>query len=150
MTEFTPVESLVGGLMIGTSATLLMHGIGRIAGISGIVGGLLIRQSRDEAAWRIAFLVGLIAAAALTFPLAPALSAVSANLPMQINISGAPWLVVFAGVLVGYGTRMGSGCTSGHGVCGIGRFSKRSLVATAIFMGTAVITVYVSKHVAGA
>lgn len=150
MTEFTPIESLIGGLMIGASATLLMYGIGRIAGISGVVGTLLTRQPAGETAWRIAFIVGLLIAAALTFPLAPALKVIGANLPMQADIAASPWLVIVAGVLVGYGARLGSGCTSGHGVCGIGRLSKRSIVATMTFMVTAALTVYLSKWIAGA
>lgn len=150
MTEFTPVESLLGGLLIGISATLLMHGIGRIAGISGIVGGLFNRPSRDELGWRAAFLIGLLAASALTYPLAPSLSAIGANLPLNADIGAPAWLIVIAGLLVGYGTRMGAGCTSGHGVCGIGRLSPRSIVATCIFMGTAALTVFAHKLVLGA
>lgn len=145
MNSFSPVESLVGGLLIGASAVLLMHGIGRIAGISGIVGGLLQKQPQHEVSWRLAFLAGLLGAAALVTELAPFFSFISANLPLTVEVTDSLLLIVGAGLLVGYGTRLGSGCTSGHGVCGIGRLSLRSIIATVVFMGVAALTVFLMK-----
>lgn len=133
--------ALLGGVLIGLSAVLLLWLTGRVAGISGIVGGVLL-PCRGDVAWRVAFLAGLIAAAAAVttfWPDAP---------PMRTGTS--PWLLVLAGLLVGVGTRMGNGCTSGHGVCGLGRLSRRSLVAVAMFMATAMATVYVVRHAVGA
>ena len=140
MANFTPISAAIGGALIGLAATLLMLLTGRIAGISGIFGGLVSPGSGDWG-WRIAFLAGLIlaplAAGVVGYPMAPP------QLP-------ASWgLIVGAGLLVGVGTRLGSGCTSGHGVCGIARLSARSLVATAVFVATAVAVVAVSRHVIG-
>ncbi|WIM13601.1 YeeE/YedE family protein [Enhydrobacter sp.] len=140
MAPFDPLSALLGGVLIGVASVLLMVLNGRIAGISGIVGGLLAPGTADKG-WRIAFVVGLIAA-----PLLFALAGLSPAVPDM----PASWLlIVAAGLLVGFGTRLGSGCTSGHGVCGIARFSPRSLVATAIFMAVAVATVAVVRHVLG-
>lgn len=138
-TSFTPLTGLLGGLLIGSSALLLLWANGRIAGISGIVGGLISPQ-RGEVAWRLAFVVGMLAAAA-------AYGATQGGLDIQLPASW-PTLAV-AGAIVGFGTRLGSGCTSGHGVCGIGRLSNRSLTATAIFMASAAATVYLIRHVLG-
>lgn len=149
MTEFTPLASLFGGVLIGISATVLMRGVGRIAGISGITGGLLVRQPRYEAAWRIAFILGLLGAAILATALPLSMGFLSANLPLTVHIESPWWIIVVAGLLVGYGTRLGSGCTSGHGVCGIGRLSGRSIVATMGFMAVAALTVFISKFVTG-
>lgn len=125
--------------MIGLSAVLLLFANGRIAGISGIVGGLLA-PVRGEWLWRLLFIVGLITGAALY-------AVVTGDLGVAIQVS---WpLMAMAGLLVGVGTRLGSGCTSGHGVCGIGRLSQRSLIATAVFMATAGGTVFVVRHVVG-
>jgi len=135
----TVLRSLAGGALIGGGASLLLLANGRIAGISGIVGSLLRRDTVDRD-WRVAFFVGLIAAgvvAAIAFP-----SAVGGT-PVALP------LVAAAGVLVGYGTRFGQGCTSGHGVCGVSRLSRRSLAATVIFMGSAVITVFVVRGLGG-
>ncbi len=138
-TQFTPLAALLGGVLIGVAAAMLILINGRIAGISGIVGGLL-RSVRD-AGWRIAFIGGLLAAP-LTYQLI-------AELPS--SRIDADWLLLaVAGVLVGFGSRYGSGCTSGHGVCGLSRLSPRSLVATAVFMSAGFITVFVVRHWLGA
>lgn len=136
---FTPATALAGGLLIGISAALMILVNGRIAGISGMLGGLL-RPAAGGGAWRLAFLVGLA--------LAPAVYALVAELPpLQID-AGFPVLVV-AGLLVGAGTRFASGCTSGHGVCGLSRLSFPSLVATLCFMATGFATVFVVRHLLG-
>lgn len=135
---FTPWTSLAGGLLIGLAAALLILLNGRIAGISGILGGLL-RPSKGEVFWRAAFVAGLIAAP-LVYRLAASLPAVSID-------AGTPTLII-AGLLVGLGTRYGSGCTSGHGVCGLSRLSRRSLAATATFMAAGFVTVFVVRHLA--
>ena len=135
-THFTPWTSLAGGLLIGLAAAMLVLFNGRIAGISGIVGGLLAAR-RGDTAWRVAFVLGLFAA-----PLVMLLYATAPRID-----AGAGTLVV-AGLLVGLGTSYGSGCTSGHGVCGLSRLSPRSLVATFAFMGAGVATVFVARHFA--
>lgn len=140
MNNFTPVSAAVGGALIGVAATLLMLLTGRIAGIAGIFAGL-ISPAADDRGWRLAFIAGLIlgplAAGVAGYPIAPP------QMP-------ASWgIIVGAGLLAGFGTRLGSGCTSGHGVCGIARLSARSLVATAVFTATAVVVVAVSRHVVG-
>jgi len=139
-THFTPLAALSGGLLIGLSATVLLLLNGRIAGISGIVGGLLQRYKAGDFAWRVAFVLGLV--------LAPVLYRLFAELPESRIDAGWAMLVV-AGVLVGFGSRLGSGCTSGHGVCGLSRLSPRSLVATATFMTTGFVAVYVVRHLLG-
>jgi uncharacterized protein len=135
--HFTPWLSLAGGVLLGTAAALFILLGGRVLGISGILGGLL-RPRQGDAGWRIAFLAGLLAA--------PALWALFAQ-PVAPRIEAGPALLVLAGLLVGWGTRHGSGCTSGHGVCGIARLSPRSMVATLAFMATGFATVYVLRHV---
>ncbi len=138
MEEFTPLSGLFGGLLIGLSTALLMLLNGRIAGISGIVGGLLARKG-SEVGWRAMFVAGLLLGG-LVYVLAA-----GEVFPVEIQ---APLLVMaVAGLLVGFGARMGSGCTSGHGVSGIARLSKRSIVATLVFMGTAIATVFVVGQV---
>jgi len=137
---FTPWSSLAGGILIGLSAALLILGSGRVAGISGIVGGLL-KPGGPDTTWRLAFLGGLL--------VAPLLWRLFAALPEAQPVAGGGLLVV-AGLLVGIGTRYGSGCTSGHGVCGLSRLSPRSLVATLAFMGAGFVTVYVVRHLLGA
>lgn len=136
-TQFTPVTALLGGALIGLAATVLYAGIGRIAGISGIVNNAIER--RQERGWRLAFLAGLLAAAAAWF-------AWSGEAPR--NGFPLPWLLA-AGLLVGFGTRLGNGCTSGHGICGLARLSKRSLAAVVAFMASGIATVYVVRHVIG-
>ncbi|MDV2079867.1 YeeE/YedE family protein [Marinobacter xestospongiae] len=137
--SFTPLSALLGGVMIGGAAGLLMLLNGRIAGISGILGGLLGGNRRD-AGWRLAFLAGLL--------LAPWLWMLVATLPAAVIEADYATLVV-AGLLVGVGTRYGSGCTSGHGVCGLSRLSPRSLIATLSFMAAGFGTVYLIRHVVG-
>ena len=140
MENFTPVSALIGGLLIGASAALFLLLSGRIAGISGILGGLL-HPARSEIGWRTAFLAGLFIA-----PLAYV--AFGGRLPPVVLDASLPLLAV-AGLIVGFGTRLGAGCTSGHGVCGIGRGSPRSIVATLVFMTTAIVTVFITRHVLG-
>jgi uncharacterized membrane protein YedE/YeeE len=132
-THFTPFTAVIGGLMIGLAAVALRVLIGRIAGISGILGGLL-PPVRGDIAWRMAFLVGLIAAPGLyrLFVPLPAISIVAST--------------ILAGLLVGVGTRYGAGCTSGHGVCGLSRLSPRSLAAVATFMGVGFLTAFLVRH----
>jgi uncharacterized membrane protein YedE/YeeE len=135
-THFTPGMSLLGGVLIGVSSALFILANGRIAGISGILGGLLSRKPGDMA-WRIAFLLGLIAAPAAIFALTG---------PISATIEANTEVLVIAGLLVGIGTRYGAGCTSGHGVCGLSRLSPRSLVATLAFMGAGMAIVFVMRH----
>lgn len=134
--SFTPLSALAGGALIGAAALAFAVLGGRVAGISGILAGLL-RPLKEDAAWRIAFLAGLIAA--------PTLYAVFATVP-PIHLDTGTGLLLFAGLLVGWGTRFGSGCTSGHGVCGLARRSPRSLVATGAFMASGFLAVYVIRH----
>lgn len=138
--SFTPLASLSGGLLLGLSAFLLLLLLGRIAGISGIVSGVLQSKSLKERSWRLAFVLGIV--------IAPLVYGLFAELPVsQID---ADWpLLIVAGLLVGFGSRYGSGCTSGHGVCGLSRLSIRSLVATASFMTTGFITVFIVRHLLG-
>ncbi len=140
MTEFTPVSAAIGGLLIGTSAVLLMWLNGRIAGVSGIASGALFGTAGDRA-WRLAFVIGIAAGSALAWfalgqPFVP-----RTGFPVAATIG--------AGLLVGFGTGLGSGCTSGHGICGIARLSLRSIVATATFLGFAVITFWVTRSALG-
>ena len=137
--HFTPWASLAGGILLGIASSLFILVNGRILGISGILGGL-IRPRAGDSAWRIAFLLGLFAA--------PLLYAALAG-PSVARIDAGWGMVVAAGLLVGWGTRYGSGCTSGHGVCGLSRLSPRSLVATLAFMGTGFATVYGVRHLLG-
>lgn len=137
---FTPLSALAGGALIGLAAALLLLANGRIAGISGIVGGLLERTP-GETGWRLAFVAGLL--------IGPALWGLFAALP-PIRIDAGYPLLVAAGLLVGIGTRYGSGCTSGHGVCGLSRLSPRSLAATLLFMTAGFATVYIIRHLLGA
>jgi uncharacterized protein len=137
MAEPNVIGGLVGGLLIGAASVLLLLLNGRIAGISGILGQIITATPLAERSWRLAFIFGLVAGAGLY-------SVLSGGLALQLQARG-PTLIV-AGLLVGFGTRMGSGCTSGHGVCGLARRSPRSLAATLLFMGLAVITVFVTRH----
>jgi uncharacterized membrane protein YedE/YeeE len=138
-TEFTPWTAALGGLLIGLAASGLLLSNGRIAGVSGICGRLLAPSAADRG-WRLCFLAGL--------PLgALAVGTLRGGLPVQIVAS--PVALVVAGLLVGFGTQLGNGCTSGHGVCGLARGSRRSLVATLTFMASAAITVFLARHVVG-
>jgi uncharacterized membrane protein YedE/YeeE len=140
VTAFTPMAAIAGGLLIGAAASLLVLAAGRIAGISGILGGLL-RPARGDIAWRWAFLAGLLAAPGV-------LALVRAVPALHIEATGP--ILALAGVLVGFGTRLGGGCTSGHGVCGVARLSPRSVTATAVFMAVAIVVVFVRRHVLAA
>jgi len=130
-------RGLAGGGLIGLSAVLLLALNGRIAGISGILGGLVVDRSATDRAWRLLFLVGLLLGAAA-----------AGLLPIPVPAgSSLKWpALVVAGLLVGFGTRTGSGCTSGHGICGLARFSKRSFAAVLTFMGTGFLTVFLLRH----
>lgn len=131
----------IGGVLIGLSAVLLMAALGRIAGISGIASGLLAGAAVNDRAWRVAFVLGLIAAPLLLWM-------VRGDSGIGAPQVGLPWMAV-AGLLVGFGTRLGGGCTSGHGVCGMARLSPRSLLASVVFIVFGVVTVYVVRHVVG-
>jgi uncharacterized protein len=140
MANFTPISAAIGGVLIGLAAVLLMLFNGRIAGVSGITDGL-VNPRTDDRSWRLAFVVGLIAA-----PLAAAL--VGHAVPMP-QMPGSYAVIAVAGLLVGFGTRLGNGCTSGHGICGIARLSPRSIAATMVFMVAAIIVVALTRHVIG-
>ena len=140
MNDFTPISALIGGALIGLAASLLLLTHGKVAGISGLYGGVLRRGTSDRA-FRLWFLAGLVGAGALVKLVFPAAFATtwSATLPVALA----------AGVIVGFGTQLGSGCTSGHGVCGISRLSVRSLVATGTFMAAGFATVFIVRHLIG-
>ena len=140
MSNFTPLSALAGGALIGLAAAIYILGLGRVAGVSGILGSLLRPRSGDAPA-QFAFVAGLIAAPLL-------MGAAGVPLP-PISVDASLPAVIAGGVLVGYGTRLGGGCTSGHGVCGIARFSTRSLAATALFMAAGAAVVFVARHVIG-
>jgi len=135
--HFTPWASLAGGICLGLAAALFILLNGRVPGISGILGGL-VKPRTGDAGWRVAFIAGLLAA--------PALWRLFGPLP-QVRVDASVAVLVVAGLLVGWGTRHGSGCTSGHGVCGLARLSPRSLAATLAFMAAGFVTVYVARHV---
>lgn len=140
MTDFSPWSALAGGALIGAGAVLLMLTNGRIMGVAGIVGGLL-GEGRRELPWRLAFVVGMVAPGIVL--------GLTGNLNLQGNGLGTG-LLVLAGLLVGFGTRMGNGCTSGHGICGLARLSPRSLAAVCTFMAVTAIVVFVRRHLIGA
>ncbi len=146
MENFTPLSAAIGGVLIGLATTILWAVNGRTAGISNIAGSIVPVRWNDEI-WRFVFLIGLPVGAWIGFRFAPAIfSEVPSSLP-EITLSPV-WLVI-AGLLVGVGTRVGRGCTSGHGICGLSRFSIRSVVAVAAFMVTAALTVFIVRHVVG-
>ncbi len=136
MENFTPWSSLAGGVLIGLAASMMILMNGRIAGISGIVGSISSAH-RADIPWRVAFIAGLV--------FSPFLYGMLGNAP-QFNLDASNLQIVIAGLLVGLGSRFGSGCTSGHGVCGIARLSVRSIVATVVFISAGVVTVYVTHH----
>jgi uncharacterized membrane protein YedE/YeeE len=140
MTEFTPYSALIGGVLIGLAAVFLMLMNGRIAGVSGILGGLM-RFDKGEFGWRAAFILGLVLTPMIYTRVTDQVIALTPPEPV-----GA---VILAGLLVGIGSQMGNGCVSGHGICGTARLSPRSIVATATFMFTGLVTVYVVRHVIG-
>jgi len=137
--HFTPWTALAGGALLGLASALFILLNGRILGISGILGGLL-RPKAGDIGWRLAFVLGMLVAPAIYLLLAG---------PMQPRIDASWLMVILAGLLVGVGTRYGSGCTSGHGICGLSRMSPRSLVATATFMAAGFVTVFLLRHVLG-
>ncbi len=144
------LHGLAGGILIGLSATWLMATLGRIAGISGIIGSLITARPRGDSAWRLTFLLGLVSGPILLMLLGGGLGNV-AGAPGEVigAPAGGVAVMLVAGLLVGVGTGIGSGCTSGHGVCGLSRLSPRSLVATLTFLVAAIITVYVVRHLIG-
>ncbi len=141
MTDFTPYQSLLGGSLIGLACVLLMAVHGQIAGATGIIGGLLPPGIRKDWGWRVAFLGGMIAA--------PIVYRALTTIPIGFQSSASAAALVVGGVIVGIGVTYGSGCTSGHGVCGLARFSPRSLAATLTFMASTALTVFVARHVLG-
>jgi uncharacterized membrane protein YedE/YeeE len=140
MENFTPIPAFAGGMLIGLSAALLLLFNGRIAGISGILSGVFTLTAGDRA-WRLMFLSGILIAGFAYQLLLPGSFSDRPDFPAYLLLAG--------GFIVGFGTRMGGGCTSGHGVCGIGRLSKRSFVATVVFMCAGGISVYVTRHIIG-
>lgn len=140
-TEFTPFASLGGGILIGVASVMLMAGLGRIMGATGIFGGIVVPESMDGLSWRAAVLAGMVTAPVLI------LLFTGATPTLQVPVS-TPMLIV-GGLIVGFGTSFGGGCTSGHGVCGNARLSARSIVATLTFMAATFVTVYLVRHVFG-
>jgi uncharacterized protein len=141
-TEFTPVAGLIGGALIGLSSVVLMLGHGRTAGASGIFGGLFTLEFNADFAWRLIFIVGMLIGAAWS-----GLFFLEAS---SIGFGGNSTSIIAGGAIVGVGTTLAGGCTSGHGICGVSRLSPRSLVATIIFMAVALATVFVTRHMLGA
>ncbi|PPB80911.1 hypothetical protein LV82_01644 [Albidovulum inexpectatum] len=140
-TAFTPVVSAAGGALIGLGAVLLMAGLGRILGATSIMAGVLFPDNRDEFSWRAAMVLGMV--------LAPGLILLATGSWPDLQIPVSPGMIAIGGVIAGIGASFGSGCTSGHGVCGLSRLSVRSLVAVPTFMATAAATVFVIRHVLG-
>lgn len=138
MQSFEPVNALLGGALMGLAANLLLLLNGRVAGMSGIVGGILGANPKDRA-WRLMFVAGMLVGAVAAFALLPT----RADITVDANAA----MLVIAGLLVGYGTRLGNGCTSGHGVCGMARLSPRSMVATLCFMAAGMLSVFLVRHV---
>jgi uncharacterized protein len=136
--DFTPVPALIGGALIGLSASLMLALHGRVAGISGILFGMM-SHNRKEVLWRSIFVIGLLLGSFLGFE--------TELSPTKLNLFNAPVLYIIGGFLVGFGATLGSGCTSGHGVCGLSRLSRRSIIATMIFMMTGMLTVFIQRHV---
>ncbi len=137
MSDFSPLSALVGGVLIGAAAVFLMVTNGRVLGVAGILGSLIGKPGSKDSRWRLAFVAGMVTPAAVL--------GLMGKLPMVGNSLALPVLLA-AGFLVGFGTRLGNGCTSGHGICGLARLSKRSLAAVATFMAVCGVTVYVMRH----
>ncbi len=140
-TSFTPFTSFGGGLLIGLSAVLLMLGLGRVLGATGVLSGTVFVQNREELMWRLALIAGMILAPVFIY-------VVTGSMPV-LTVPVSPAMIVIGGVIVGLGASLGSGCTSGHGICGLSRLSIRSFVAVPVFMATAALTVFLIRHVAG-
>jgi uncharacterized protein len=140
-TEFTPYSGLIGGMLIGLAAIVLMAGNGRIMGASGIFGGLLTFNFDRNFAWRAIFIVCMLIATAWT--------ALFTEMAQQVTFGTTPLVTALGGLIVGAGTYLGKGCTSGHGICGNARFSKRSFLATCVFMVVAIVTTTITRHVIG-
>jgi uncharacterized protein len=136
--NFTPIASFIGGVVLGLASALMLVLFGRIMGISGIIGTLLERPKNDTL-WRLVFLAGLISSSLIFAPWVD----VARTVPVETNV----WVIALAGLLVGYGTRLGSGCTSGHGICGLSRLSVRSFVATGVFIVAGMVTVAIMNFV---
>ena len=139
MTSFAPIPGLIGGVLIGLSAVILMLGIGRVAGISGIVSKALINADATDRSWRLAFMLGLPLGAILV-------TALGLKDWSGVTFPATTMMTAIAGLIVGIGTTLGSGCTSGHGICGLSRLSIRSIVATVTFMATGAATVFIVRH----
>ncbi len=137
-TAFTPLMSFGGGALVGLAAVLLMLGLGRILGATGILSGAVFVISRQETTWRVALIAGMLIAPGAIF-------VVTGTMP-EISVPSSPIMIVVGGLIVGLGASLGSGCTSGHGICGLSRLSLRSIVAVPTFMATAAITVYLIRH----
>ena len=142
VTEFTPIVSLAGGMLIGTAAILLMLVHGRIMGATGILAGVLLPANRSDFSWRLAVLAGMVTAPAVML-------ALTGGLP-EIRVPSSTPVLIAGGLLVGLGVTFGSGCTSGHGVCGMARLSVRSIAATLTFMAATFATVFIARHILGA
>ena len=141
VTDFTPLASLIGGLLIGLASVLLMGGFGRIMGATGILAGFLMPTSRADWGWRASVLAGMVSA--------PVIVWLFSGQSVEVQVPVSTPAMIIGGLIVGIGVTYGGGCTSGHGVCGIARLSIRSVVATAVFMAVAVATVYITRHVVG-
>ena len=141
VTEFTPLASLTGGLLFGLSAVLLMFLLGRIMGATGILSGALMPDTVSDWRWRVALLLGMVSG--------PWLFRVFTGVLPEVSVPSSPAMLLLGGLLVGVGVTLGSGCTSGHGVCGLARGSFRSFAAVALFMTSTVVTVFVTRHILG-
>lgn len=140
-TAFTPFASFGGGLLIGLGAVLLMFGLGRIFGATGVLSGMVFAGESEERTWRLALVAGMILAPGVLY-------ALTGQMP-DLSVPVSPVMIAVGGIIVGLGASLGSGCTSGHGVCGLSRLSLRSLVAVPTFMATATVTVFLIRHVFG-